>query len=248
MNIDELLELMKTRRSVRRFKPDPVPDECITKMIEAARWAPSGANGQPWEFIVIKDAETKQKMADAYRQVRPEHYYIEQTRVEGVKHNALSSQVNEPHFQNAPVLIMVCADKRAYQASVMAGSLIGTGGGSGDATFQKSVSNATFSLHLAARAMELGSQWHSILADWEQLLKPILGVPIYLQIHTMVPVGYPDYEPPKPYRRSAEEITHYEKYDMSRFRTGDKIVEFIRNLRGRTKTAYEAWVKPDLDH
>ena len=58
MEIDELLELMKTRRSMRRFKPDPIPDEYIEKMLEAARWSPSGANAQPWEFIIIKEPET----------------------------------------------------------------------------------------------------------------------------------------------------------------------------------------------
>jgi nitroreductase len=48
MNIEQFLELAKKRRSIRRFKPDPVPDEIIQKILEAARWAMSGANGQPW--------------------------------------------------------------------------------------------------------------------------------------------------------------------------------------------------------
>ena len=47
MNIDELIGLLKLRRSIRKFKPDPIPDAYIEKMIEAARWAPSGANAQP---------------------------------------------------------------------------------------------------------------------------------------------------------------------------------------------------------
>ena len=54
MNIDAFLELAKTRRSIRRFKSDPVPDELILKILEAARWAQSGGNSQPWEFIVIR--------------------------------------------------------------------------------------------------------------------------------------------------------------------------------------------------
>ena len=47
MNYDSLLELVKKRRSIRRFKPDPIPDENIEKIIEVARWAPSGFNMQP---------------------------------------------------------------------------------------------------------------------------------------------------------------------------------------------------------
>ena len=54
MDIDHLINLLKSRRSIRAYKPDPIPDEFIQKIIEAARWAPSGGNSQPWEFIVIK--------------------------------------------------------------------------------------------------------------------------------------------------------------------------------------------------
>jgi nitroreductase len=55
MQIDDFLELVKSRRSIRVFKPDPVPRETIEKILEAARWAMSGANGQPWEFVVVQD-------------------------------------------------------------------------------------------------------------------------------------------------------------------------------------------------
>jgi nitroreductase len=54
MNPDDLLELMKARRSIRSFKPDTVPDEAITTILEAARWCQSASNKQPWRFIVIK--------------------------------------------------------------------------------------------------------------------------------------------------------------------------------------------------
>ena len=50
---DVLYRIMTTRMSVRRIKPDPIPEEYIEKILEAGRWAMSGANGQPWEFLVI---------------------------------------------------------------------------------------------------------------------------------------------------------------------------------------------------
>jgi nitroreductase len=62
----ELLEAIRTRRAIRRFKPEPVPPELIEKMLEAARWAPSSANTQPWEFIVITDAEIKRKISRSF--------------------------------------------------------------------------------------------------------------------------------------------------------------------------------------
>ena len=59
MDYDSFLELVKARRTIRRFKPDPIPDEYVDKIIEAARWAPSGFNMQPWEFVVIRDKKLK---------------------------------------------------------------------------------------------------------------------------------------------------------------------------------------------
>jgi len=58
----ELLDVIKKRRSIRKYRKDPVPDEIISQVLEAGRLAPSGSNRQPWHFIVVKDEETKKKM------------------------------------------------------------------------------------------------------------------------------------------------------------------------------------------
>ena len=62
MDYDSLLELVKKRRSIRRFKPDPIPDEYVDKIIKVARWAPSGFNMQPLEFVVFKKPDLKNKI------------------------------------------------------------------------------------------------------------------------------------------------------------------------------------------
>ena len=62
----ELLEAIRTRRAIRKFKPDPVPPELIEKMLESARWAPSSVNSQPWEFIVVTDPEIKKKISRSF--------------------------------------------------------------------------------------------------------------------------------------------------------------------------------------
>ena len=62
VDYDSLLVLVKKRRSIRRFNPDPIPDEYISKIIEVARWAPSGFNMQPWEFVVVKKPELREKI------------------------------------------------------------------------------------------------------------------------------------------------------------------------------------------
>ena len=58
----DILDVITTRKSIRRYKPDPISDEIIDKILEAARWAPTGENHQPWRLIVIRDPETRKKL------------------------------------------------------------------------------------------------------------------------------------------------------------------------------------------
>lgn len=69
----KVADAIKERRVIRKFKPDPVPPEILYKIIDAARWAPSPFNTQPWEFIIIKNPDTLKKLADA----APTATYIE---------------------------------------------------------------------------------------------------------------------------------------------------------------------------
>src|SRR5574341_2652097 len=63
----DILDVIVSRKSIRRYKPDPVPDELIDKVLEAARWAPTGENYQPWRFIVVREQATRNKIADLAR-------------------------------------------------------------------------------------------------------------------------------------------------------------------------------------
>ena len=85
-------EAIRERRSIRRFKSDPVPDEMIHQMLEAARLAPSGTNRQPWRFIVVTDAAEKAKL----REMCMGQAFVEQ----------------------APVVIVCCADLTVYSVDV----------------------------------------------------------------------------------------------------------------------------------
>lgn len=80
MNYDSLLELFKNRRSTRKFKPEPLPDEYIEKIIEAARWAPSAANSQPWEFIVVKKPELRTRIIELLEEVNQSVKKVEAVR------------------------------------------------------------------------------------------------------------------------------------------------------------------------
>lgn len=237
MQIDEFLGLVRKRRSIRRFKPDPIPDGYVEKILEAGRWAMSGANAQPWEFIVVKNRETINQIANAWFEARYETYTIEQTRIEELRHPQLISPPVLPGFKDAALIIVVIGDRRTLQATVLSHNFI-PGEGETGAVYLKNMANATQNLHLAAAALGLGSQWVSVNNMWEQPLKAILNVPATLEIHTIVAVGYPAYEPKPAYRRELKEIVHFEKYDRSRLRSGDDILKFLYGLNKLTRPAY----------
>lgn len=88
---ETLLTLLKARRSIRRYRPDPVPDEMIQQLLAAAQWAPSASNRQPWAFIVVQD--------EAIRKAVAQHaaYYF----------------VRWAHVEEAPLLIVLCGNRRS---------------------------------------------------------------------------------------------------------------------------------------
>ncbi len=86
----DILKIIKSRRSIRKYKPNPVPGHLLNKVLEAARWAPSAMNRQPWHFIVVLDENTKRKVA---------------------KYSKLYF-VGNRHVNQAPVVIIVCGKVR----------------------------------------------------------------------------------------------------------------------------------------
>ena len=94
--MSSVIEAIKMRRSIRKFRPEEIPDEIIRDLLEAARLAPSGSNSQPWRFKVVKDRETKRRLAEA--------------------------AFNQRHVAEAPVVIVCCADLQGYLDGVISGA------------------------------------------------------------------------------------------------------------------------------
>jgi len=241
MNVDEFLYLAKKRRSVRKLKADPIPDGVVEKVLDAAHWAQSGANAQPWEFIVVRDRQTIHKMADILAEfMRDTIWHIEKTRVQEIRHRMFIEGPPEgpSGWRDAPVVVVCCGDPRTTQASVLVSQYLPHEGGTG-AHSLKNMANATQIIHLAVAAAGLGSQWVSINYGIERKLKEVLGVPDQLIIHTMVPIGHPANPPGPGVRRDIKEIIHYEKYDQSRARSAEDVYQYLLNLRQRTQPAYQ---------
>jgi nitroreductase len=237
---DSFFELVKNRRSIRRFKPDPVPEEYVMKIIEAARWAMSGANAQPWEFIIVKDTETKNKIANSILEQRMTEVKLELTRRKDLRQPMYL--IKPPvkftlSLSEAPVLIVVCGDRRPTMASVLSQNWE-IGEGDTGAVFYKDMATTTMVLHLAAAALGLGSQWCSIARSTEARIRSILDIPELIEVHTIVPIGYPAYDPAPPYRRELDELVHFGKYDRNKYRSIDDILNFIILLRQQTTPGY----------
>jgi nitroreductase len=236
LKIDEFVELARSRKSCKgRFKSDPIPDGYIEKILEAARWAMSGANGQPWEFIVVKEQDTKDKIADALRKQNELSGWIETSRVIEMRmpwFRKFPEVFPEPQYRTAPAIIVICADPRASQATTL------------DRVYDyrwvilENICMATQILHLAVAACGLRSQFVTVNFLTEQLIKPILGIPPIIRIFSLAPIGYPEKEPPRSFRRKIEEFVHYEKYDLSKCRSHADIQEFIRELREKSEALY----------
>src|SRR5260221_12787175 len=93
---DVLYRIMTTRMSVRRIRPDPIPEEYVEKILEAGRWAMSGANGQPWEYLVIKDPKKKKELYDAFQDTNQEFcFWMEQMRPFELRHPAFQVKRSE---------------------------------------------------------------------------------------------------------------------------------------------------------
>lgn len=235
MEYDDFLKIIRSRRSIRNFKPDSIPDEYIEKILEAARWAMSGANGQPWEYVVVKDARLRKKIVDIYEESRYRTHLIESTRAAEMRHPGASRTPTEfIRFRNAPVIIVVCGDPRTIQASVLTASFL-----SGAKVFHENLANTTQLICLAASVLGIGAEWVSLSPPYDERVKAALGIPDLFRIDTIVPIGYTPYKPAPPYRRKLEEILHRDKYDIKKFRSDEQIIEFIRQLRQKTQPAYD---------
>jgi len=85
-----LLELVKKRRSIRRFKSDPIPEDVIEKIMEVARWAPSGFNTQPWEIVVLTEEEHRKKIVELTASYWPNAKEMEKARSSCICKNTLA--------------------------------------------------------------------------------------------------------------------------------------------------------------
>ncbi len=212
--MEDLLKIIKTRRSIRRYKKKDVPDELLEKIIEAGRWSPSGDNGQPWRFIIVRDPETKKALGKIAAEGSGRRFTAEyftgrmQERFEGLKdldkkdkaYKKLTSGEVSSFIANAPVIIIVCAKLDVW-----------------DVPYDSAM--ATQNMVLMAHALGLGScvvvAPVSDMRDDIKVMK-LLKIPHGYKVIAPLAIGYPDESPnPRP-RLSLKEIIFYEEFERRR--------------------------------
>lgn len=192
MSAADLYRLMATQRAIRRLKPDPIDATVLERIMQAAAWAPSGGNLQPWRFVMVHDSARKQrlgemyarrwaKFSDLYRQrfaAAPEaERRREERTIDAGDYLAL-------HFGECPVVAVVCfnpalmaiTDARQDRISVV-------GGGS--------VFPAVQNFLLACRAEGVGSVLTTLLCQDEPAVRTLLEIPADWYTAAALPMGYP---------------------------------------------------------
>jgi nitroreductase len=180
----DTLEAIKTRRSIRRYKPTPVDDQTLAQVLEAARWAPSWANTQCWKFIVVKDNVIKEQLAGILSPNNPAT-------------NAVKA---------APIVIVACAEvnKAGFYRGVV--STV-----KGDwCMFDLGI--AMQNLCLAAHSLGLGTV-HVGFFDHKKA-EAVLGVPEGHTVIELTPLGYPDGEARTTPRKELAEIVFKDKFGV----------------------------------
>ncbi len=178
-----IFEIMRTMRAMRRLKPDPIPDDLVRRLIEAAVSAPNPGNQQQWRFLVVSSPEVKLAVQHYYQRAFEEtvrKHYLETPPPLGVSQEQYLRQLNAveyltEHFHEAPVWLVAC---------LIDGPNPGRGAG---AAIYPAVQN----ILLAARALGLGATLTTRHLAYGSEVDRIFGLPTGAHSYAIVPIGYP---------------------------------------------------------
>jgi nitroreductase len=188
----DLYEAMSTLRAVRKLRPDPIPDDALERVLQAACWAPTGGNQQPWRVVVVTDPDKKRGLQEIYRPEwqRYSAGFLAQMaalpadRLAGWERVSAAGDHLADHLHEAPVILMFCANPR-FMAITDAGldriSMVGGG----------SVYPAVQNAMLACVAEGLGCTLTTLHCLREAEVKALLEIPEKWATVGMVPIGYP---------------------------------------------------------
>lgn len=188
-----LYDSMSTLRAVRRLRPDPVPEAVLERVLQAAVWAPSGGNVQPWRVVVVRDPRHKTGLRDLYRPEWQKYAAGYSARLEGLDPEERGKQERTiaagdrlaDRLDEAPAILVFCFNPKLMaitDAGLDRPSVVGGG----------SVYPAIQNCLLACRAEGLGCTLTTLLCLREAEVKELLGIPEDWYTCAAVPIGYPE--------------------------------------------------------
>ncbi len=194
----EFFEIIRGRRSVRAFRPDPLSRAQIEAVLEAARWAPSPHGRQPWRFVVVESAEARARLAAAMGAE-----WRRQLALDGQDEATIEARFRRSHARitGAPVVIVPClyledldvypdAERQAAETTMAVQSL----------------GCAVQNMLLAAYAMGFDGGWMCAPLFCQPAVRAALGLAETLHPHALIPLGYPARDPVRRPRRPLEEL------------------------------------------
>jgi nitroreductase len=190
----DLFEALHTLRSVRHFRPDPLPDSVLRAIIEAATRAPSARNAQPWYFLAVRDPDVKGRIAALYLAAwqQAQRYTSAVDADADIKdrpdYRRMMRSVDTlaTHLDRVPVVVLALLD--TAQLGPMADS---HGTILAPQSVYASIFPAVQNLMLAARGLGVGSTLTTVFSSVEAEIREAAGIPPHMHIAALVPLGYP---------------------------------------------------------
>ncbi|MDE2913562.1 MAG: nitroreductase family protein [Paracoccaceae bacterium] len=228
---DALMQVIRNRVTVRKFDAEyVVPEDHYNLILDAARHAPSGANVQPWHYIVIREQEVKQKITD---------YFVAEQRFRA----KAKMKFPTPDYRGlatAPGFIVVCSDMRWVEAfpvfrgrTAEASDLDRMYRENAERILLQSVAASTMSAHLAAAALGYCVWWVTAIGQEkaQSAMRPILGIPEEISVLDIFLFGPPAQDPYKRWKKSVSDIANHDRFDPEHFLTMDQIDDWISTRR-----------------
>ncbi len=197
-------EAMSTLRAVRRLKPDPIPTDVLGRVLQAAAWAPTGGNAQPWRIVLVTDPKPKTEIGALYASSWHRFSKVYESRFAALPEADRAREMRTlaagdylaDHFHEAPAIAMFCfnpklmaiTDSKLDRVSVVGGGSIYT---------------AVQNLMLACRAEGLGCVLTTLLCEHEEKVREILAIPQPWGTAAAIPMGYPIAKGHGPIRRQS---------------------------------------------
>lgn len=188
----DVFEAMSTLRAVRRLKPDPIPEPVLQRILQAAAWAPSGGNVQPWRVVVVRDSAARRALGDLYRAEWERYARGARLALESLTGEARDRQARAlaaadhlgEHLGEAPVILVFCFNPDGMAITDLELDRPSVVGG---ASVYPAVQNAM----LACRAEGIGCTLTTLLCYREAEVKALLAVPEGWYTCAVVPLGHP---------------------------------------------------------